>query len=83
MARKEAERLRLGQPTEHWLNVECDRRAYRTADNYGGYLRKWIIARLGDSPLAEVKAKFLGKAKLPAQGDVPLRGTEAAESVAS
>lgn len=32
---------------------------------------------------SELKAKLLGEAELATQGDVPLRGTEAAEGVAS
>jgi integrase len=48
--------------------VEYDRRAFSTADNYKGYLRKWITPRWGDSALTEVKAVavegWLGSQKL-------------------
>jgi integrase len=64
MARREAERLGLGREgvgniqelIDHWLERECGRRAFSTADNYRGYLRKWISPRWGDRALAEVKA---------------------------
>lgn len=79
MAQREAERLGLGRSIEdgprnmqqlidHWLKVECDRRAFSTADNYKGYLRKWITPRWGDSALTDVKAVavegWLGSLKL-------------------
>ena len=67
MAQREAERLGLGRLLEdgprnmgelidHWLEKECDRRAFSTADKYRGYLRKWITPRWGDRVLTEVKA---------------------------
>jgi hypothetical protein len=65
-ARREAELLGLGRRLEdgpqnlrqlidHWLKVECDRRAFSTADNYRGYLRKWISPRWGENALTESK----------------------------